>query len=100
MDSWIVRRREKGVVDPDGHGIAEPPARLVGVDEPHVTPDATNDIAMGMNRISLNAVDHLTRSISTAKISPTMVTTAGTMATHSRLFLKARKFEGSVKMLP
>src|SRR5262249_37919569 len=52
-----------------------------------VTPVANAEIAIGRNTTVLNATDQLTLSVSTAKISPTAVTNAGTIATQIRLFL-------------
>ena len=42
-----------------------------------------------MNTTVLNATDQRTRSVRTAKISPIAVTSAGTTATQSALFLIA-----------
>ncbi len=42
-----------------------------------------------MNTTVLNATDQRTRSVRTAKISPSAVTNTGTIATHSTLFLIA-----------
>ena len=54
-----------------------------------ITPAANSEIAIGMKTAVLNAVDHRTRSVSTANTSPIAVTSAGTIATHSTLFLIA-----------
>src|SRR4029077_7701908 len=54
-----------------------------------VTPVANAEIAIGRNTTVFNATDQLTRSVSTAKISPEAVTKAGTTATQIRLFLIA-----------
>ena len=54
-----------------------------------ITPAANSEIAIGMKTTVLNAVDQRIRSVSTAKISPMAVTNAGTIATHSTLFLIA-----------
>ena len=50
-------------------------------------PAAKSEIAIGMNTSSLKAVAQLTRSVSTAKIRPIAVTSAGTTATQMRLFV-------------
>src|SRR5690242_19468461 len=55
----------------------------------HVTPVANAEIAIGRNTTVLNATDQRTRSVRTAKISPTAVTNAGTTATQKALFLIA-----------
>ena len=55
----------------------------------HVTPAAKAEIAIGMNTTVLNATDQLTRSVSTANMSPSAVTSAGTTATQIALFLIA-----------
>ena len=54
-----------------------------------ITPAASSEIAIGMNTTVLNATDQRTRSVRTAKISPSAVTNTGTIATHSTLFLIA-----------
>jgi hypothetical protein len=50
-------------------------------------PAANREIAIGMKTTSLKAADQLTRSVSTAKISPSAVTSAGTTATQMRLLV-------------
>src|SRR5262249_36382012 len=55
----------------------------------HVTPVAKAEIAIGRKTIVLNPTDQRTRSVRTAKISPTAVTKAGTTATQIALFLIA-----------
>src|SRR5579862_1441575 len=55
----------------------------------HVTPVANAEIAIGRNTAVLNATAQRTRSVSTAKTSPTAVTIAGTTATQMALFLIA-----------
>src|SRR5215469_14739833 len=52
-----------------------------------VTPVANAEIAIGRKTTVLKATDQRTRSVSTAKISPTAVTNAGTIATQIKLFL-------------
>ena len=54
-----------------------------------VTPVANAEIAIGRKTTVLNATDQRTRSVSTAKISPSAVTNAGTTATQMALFLIA-----------
>ena len=54
-----------------------------------VTPAANAEIAIGMKTAVLNATDQRTRSVSTAKIRPSAVTSAGTTATQIALFLIA-----------
>ncbi len=50
-----------------------------------MTPAAISETAIGMNTISLNAVAHLIRSVSTAKIRPSVVTMIGATMTQMRL---------------
>jgi hypothetical protein len=52
-------------------------------------PAANAETASGMKTAVLNASDQLTRSVSTAKMSPIAVTSAGTTATQIALFLIA-----------
>ncbi len=52
-----------------------------------ITPAAKNEIAMGVNTASLNAADQLMRSVSTAKMRPIAVTSAGTTPTQMAVFL-------------
>ena len=54
-----------------------------------VTPVANAEMAIGRKTIVLNATCQRTRSVSTAKINPSAVTSAGTTATQIRLFLIA-----------
>ncbi len=54
-----------------------------------VTPVANAEIAIGRKTTVLNANAQPTRSVSTAKISPSAVTSAGTTATQIALFLIA-----------
>ena len=54
-----------------------------------ITPAANSEIAIGMKTTVLNATDQRTRSSSTANTSPIAVTSAGTIASHSTLFLIA-----------
>ena len=54
-----------------------------------VTPAAKAEIAIGMKTAVLNATDQRTRSVSTAKMSPIAVTSAGTTRTQIALFLIA-----------
>ena len=54
-----------------------------------VIPAAKAEIAIGMNTAVLNATEPRIRSVSTAKTSPTDVTSAGTTATQMALFLIA-----------
>jgi hypothetical protein len=51
-----------------------------------------------MKTTILNATDQLTRSVSTAKMSPIAVTAAGTINTHRALFLIASKMMSSRKI--
>src|ERR1051326_5626919 len=55
----------------------------------HVTPVANAEIAIGRKTTVLKATAQRTRSVSTAKISPSAVTRAGTTATQMALFLIA-----------
>ncbi|MFC7105162.1 hypothetical protein ACFQQB_34810 [Nonomuraea rubra] len=50
-----------------------------------MTPAAMSETAIGMNTMSLNAVAHLMRSVSTAKIRPSVVTMIGATMTQIRL---------------
>ena len=50
-------------------------------------PAAKSEMAIGMNTSSLKAVAQVTRSVSTAKIRPSDVTSAGTTATQIRLLV-------------
>ena len=52
-------------------------------------PAANSEIAIGMKTAALNATAQRTRSVSTAKISPSAVTNAGTTTTQIALFLIA-----------
>ena len=54
-----------------------------------VIPAANAEIAIGMNTTVLNATDHRIRSVRTAKMSPIPVTSAGTTASQTKLFLIA-----------
>jgi hypothetical protein len=62
-----------------------------------ITPAAKSEIAIGMKTATLNAVAKRTRSRSTAKTSPTAVTSAGTTRIHRKLFLIAVRRLSSVK---
>src|SRR5436305_1188791 len=55
----------------------------------HVTPVAKAEIAIGRKTTVLNATAQRTRSVSTAKMTPKDVTSAGTTATQIALFLIA-----------
>ena len=55
----------------------------------HVTPVANSEIAIGRKTTVLKATLQRTRSVSTAKMRPTAVTSAGTTATQMALFLIA-----------
>lgn len=61
-------------------------------------PAASIEIAIGMKTISLNAVPQRTRSVSTAKISPSAVTSAGATATQIAVFRTATRVESSEKI--
>lgn len=65
-----------------------------------MTPAASSETAIGMNTISLNAVAHLMRSVSTAKIRPSVVTRIGATTTQIRLFLIVVSVPESVKIVP
>ena len=54
-----------------------------------MTPAANSEIAIGMKTAVLNATDQRIRSVSTAKIRPIAVTSAGTTAIQIALFLIA-----------
>ncbi len=60
-------------------------------------PAASIEIAIGMKTISLNAVPQRTRSVSTAKIRPSAVTTAGATATQIAVLRTAVSVESSRK---
>ena len=64
----------------------------------HVIPAAKAEIAIGMKTAVLKATDQLTRSVRTAKISPKMVTSAGTIAIQMKLFLTAVRRTSLVKI--
>ena len=59
-----------------------------------ITPVAKSEIAIGMKTAVLNATDHRIRSVRTAKMSPIAVTSAGTTATQTALFLIAVRRTG------
>src|SRR4029079_14296175 len=63
-----------------------------------VMPAAKAEIAIGMKTAVRKATAHDTRSIRTANTSPTDTTSAGTTATHSRLFLTAVSRMSEVKI--
>ena len=63
----------------------------------HVIPAAKAEIAIGMNTAVLNATEPRIRSVSTAKTSPTDVTSAGTTSTQIALFLIAVTMTSLVK---
>ena len=52
----------------------------------HVTPAAKAETAIGMKTTVLKATDQRMRSVSTAKMSPSAVTSAGTTVTQMALF--------------
>ena len=64
----------------------------------HVIPAAKAEMAMGMKTAVLKATDQLTRSVRTAKISPKMVTSAGTIAIQMKLFFTAVRRTSLVKI--
>ena len=64
----------------------------------NVTPAARNEIAIGMKRMVFSAVVRRTRSVSTAKMSPRVVTMAGATMTQTMLLLMARRVSGAVNM--
>ena len=55
-----------------------------------ITPTANSEIASGMKTAILNAIDQRTRSVSTAKTSPTAVTAAGTISDPESVVLERR----------
>ncbi len=64
-----------------------------------ITPTANSETASGMKTAILKAVAHQTRSVSTAKTSPTAVTAAGTIRTQRALFLIAVKMISSLNIV-
>jgi hypothetical protein len=54
-----------------------------------MTPVARKEIAIGMNTITLIAVEYFTRSVRIANMSPSPVMIAGAVATQIALFLMA-----------
>ena len=69
--------------------VWEPPAFLVHVNNLLMLLAFYLYAASGMKTAILKATDQRTRSVRTAKMSPTAVTAAGTISTHSALFLSA-----------
>src|SRR5581483_8445701 len=63
-----------------------------------ITPAAKSEIAIGMKTTVLNATAHVTRSVSTAKIRPIAVTSAGTTPIQIALFLIAVVMKSLVKI--
>ncbi len=63
-------------------------------------PAASIEMAIGMKTTSLNAVPQRTRSVSTAKISPSAVATDGATTTQMTLFFRAVRMRSSVKTSP
>jgi hypothetical protein len=61
-------------------------------------PAARKEIAIGMKITTLNAVDHLIRSASTAKIRPRAQAMVGAVISQITLFFSAVRVAGSVKM--
>lgn len=59
-------------------------------------PAASIEIAIGMKTTSLNAVPQRTRSVSTAKTSPSAVATVGANTTQMMLFFSAVRMPSSV----
>lgn len=59
-------------------------------------PDATSEIASGMNITSRNAVAHRIRSVSTASTSPIVVTSVGATRTQITLLRRAMSVRSSV----
>ena len=64
----------------------------------HITPVAKSETASGAKTTILNATAQRTRSVSTAKRSPSAVTAAGTTSTQIALFFTAVSRMWSVKM--
>ncbi len=64
-----------------------------------MTPAASREIAIGMITIVLKNAAWLTRSVRTAKMSPTTVTTVGATTTQIALLARARCVSGVVKTL-
>ncbi len=62
-----------------------------------ITPAAKSDTAIGMKTAILNATAQRMRSVRTAKTSPIAVTSAGTTATQTALFLIAVRVVSVVK---
>ena len=63
-----------------------------------ITPAANSETAIGMKTTVRKASRQLTRSVSTAKISPIDVTSAGTTSTQIALFLSAVVIVGVEKI--
>jgi hypothetical protein len=63
-----------------------------------MTPAAKSEMAIGMKTTVLNATENRMRSVRTAKTRPIAVTNAGTISTHSALFLIAVTSVSSLKI--
>jgi hypothetical protein len=75
--------------------LSAPRSGLSSYTRRNVTPAARNEMAIGMNSTILSALDSRTRSVSTARTSPSAVTTVGATATHTMLLVIARRVCGA-----
>ena len=75
------------VVDGRDGGVTAPWSGLISSITRQLIPAAKNEIAIGVNTANLNAVAQRMRSVSTAKMRPRAVTSAGTTATQIAVFL-------------
>ena len=64
-----------------------------------ITPAANSEIAIGMKTTVLKTTDQRIRSVSTAKIRPIAVISAGTTAIHSALFSSAVRIVSDVNIV-
>ncbi|MCP9964561.1 hypothetical protein LUX57_04805 [Actinomadura madurae] len=62
-----------------------------------ITPEARNEIAIGMNTTSLNTVAHRIRSVSTANSRPMTVTTVGATTTQIAVLRTATRLSCPLK---
>lgn len=81
---------------PTATALATPRSGAWSYTSRKMMPAASIDIAIGMKTISLNAVPHRMRSVSTAKISPSAVATVGANTTQIALFRTAVRMVSSV----
>lgn len=82
---------------PTATALAMPRSGSCSYTSRKMMPEASIEIAIGMKMTSLKAVLQRTRSVSTAKISPSAVATVGATTTQIALFLTAVRMVSSVK---